>query len=240
MERRTADSESPSGAPLLLVVSGPSGVGKDAVIAGLRRALPSAFFATTVTTRSPRPGEREGVDYRFLSDEQYDRLVAEDGFLERAAVYSTSLRRPERRSAGSAEKGARRCRPRRRPGRRHHQAPHPRCRPRLPGAGIAGGAREDGCATAPPTPAPTSACASTPPRARWRRKAPSTTSSSTPKAGSTTQSPGSSTSSSWKNAAAAHGPSRSDHTVSSPFAYRPLAGNCSLERRETGYEFRLF
>jgi guanylate kinase len=80
--------DSPSSAPVVLVISGPSGVGKDAVLAGLREALPSAHFATTVTTRPPRPGERDGVDYRFLSDEQYDRLVAEDGFLERASVYA--------------------------------------------------------------------------------------------------------------------------------------------------------
>ena len=57
-------------------------------MAGLKRALPSAHFATTVTTRPPRPGERDGVDYRFLTDAQYDALIAEDGFLERAAVYS--------------------------------------------------------------------------------------------------------------------------------------------------------
>jgi guanylate kinase len=74
--------------PILLVISGPSGVGKDAVMAGLRQALSQAQYVTTVTTRPPRPGERDGVDYRFLSDEEYDRVVAEDGFLERASVYS--------------------------------------------------------------------------------------------------------------------------------------------------------
>ncbi len=73
--------------PIFLVISGPSGVGKDAVMTGLREALPGAQFITTVTTRPPRPGERDGVDYRFLSDEEYDRLIAEDGFLERASVY---------------------------------------------------------------------------------------------------------------------------------------------------------
>ena len=88
MPEERQNPQSPAGAPVLLVISGPSGVGKDAVVGGVRRALPSAHFATTVTTRPPRPGEREGVDYRFLSDEQYDRLIAEDGFLERASVYS--------------------------------------------------------------------------------------------------------------------------------------------------------
>lgn len=85
---RDGDSSSRPTTPVLVVISGPSGVGKDAVLAGLREALPSARFVTTVTTRPPRPGERDGVDYRFLSDGEYDRLLAEDGFLERASVYS--------------------------------------------------------------------------------------------------------------------------------------------------------
>ncbi len=91
-----ASPNASSSAPILLVISGPSGVGKDAVVAGVRKALPSACFATTVTTRPPRPGERDGVDYRFLSDGQYDRLVAEDGFLERASVYTHRYGVPRR------------------------------------------------------------------------------------------------------------------------------------------------
>jgi guanylate kinase len=74
--------------PLLVVISGPSGVGKDAVLARLRAADPAAHSAVTVTTRPPRSRERDGDDYHFLSDEEYDRLRAEDGFLEHAAVYS--------------------------------------------------------------------------------------------------------------------------------------------------------
>ncbi len=73
--------------PLLVVISGPSGVGKDAVLAGVRAAHPDAHFAVTVTTRPPRSREHDGDDYHFLSDEEYDRLLAEDGFLENATVY---------------------------------------------------------------------------------------------------------------------------------------------------------
>ena len=91
-----ASPNASSSAPILLVISGPSGVGKDAVVAGLRSALPSACFATTVTTRPPRPGERDGVDYRFLSEEQYHLLIAEDGFLERASVYTHRYGVPRR------------------------------------------------------------------------------------------------------------------------------------------------
>jgi len=94
-----------SSAPILLVISGPSGVGKDAVVAGLRKAFPSAYFATTVTTRPPRPGERDGVDYRFLRDEQYDRLVAEDGFLERASVYTHRYGVPRQEVDAALRKG---------------------------------------------------------------------------------------------------------------------------------------
>jgi len=94
--RNPQDPDVSLSAPVLLVISGPSGVGKDAVIAGLRRAFPSAYFATTVTTRPPRPGERDGIDYRFLSDEQYDHLVAGDGFLERASVYTHRYGVPRR------------------------------------------------------------------------------------------------------------------------------------------------
>ena len=79
---------SPSEVPLLVVISGPSGVGKDAVLARLRDMTSSAHFAVTATTRPPRSRERNGIDYHFLSNEEYDRLLAEDGFLEHAAVYS--------------------------------------------------------------------------------------------------------------------------------------------------------
>ncbi|MCJ7492480.1 MAG: guanylate kinase [Dehalococcoidia bacterium] len=100
-----ASPNASSSAPILLVISGPSGVGKDAVVAGLRKAFPSAYFATTVTTRPPRPGERDGVDYRFLRDEQYDRLVAEDGFLERASVYTHRYGVPRQEVDAALRKG---------------------------------------------------------------------------------------------------------------------------------------
>ena len=72
---------------LLVVLSGPSGVGKDAVLERMReRGLPF-HYAVTATTRPRRPSEKEGVDYYFLSEEEYDRMLAEGGFLEHAPVY---------------------------------------------------------------------------------------------------------------------------------------------------------
>lgn len=76
-----------AGPPLLVVLSGPSGAGKDAVLAQIRaRGLPF-HIALTATTRPPRGEERDGVDYHFLTEGEYDRLLADDGFLEHAQVY---------------------------------------------------------------------------------------------------------------------------------------------------------
>lgn len=91
--------------PLVLVISGPSGVGKDTVVNRLKESIPAAHFAITATTRPPRPGEREGVDYHFLSEAEYDRLLAEDGFLERASVYSSRYGVPKDEVTSAVEKG---------------------------------------------------------------------------------------------------------------------------------------
>jgi guanylate kinase len=57
-------------------------VGKGTVVAEVRRRHPEVWVSVSVTTRRPRPGEVDGVHYHFLTDEQFDRLVAEDGLLE--------------------------------------------------------------------------------------------------------------------------------------------------------------
>ena len=80
----TAGADPP---PLLVVISGPSGVGKDAVIAQMRDSQPSLAFAVTATTRPMRPGEVDGHDYVFMSSKQFGAMLAEDGFLEHAEVY---------------------------------------------------------------------------------------------------------------------------------------------------------
>jgi guanylate kinase len=72
----------------LVVVSGPSGVGKTAVIARLL-ADPRFARALTATTRAPRGAERDGVDYLFLSREEFERRLARDWFLEHADVYGS-------------------------------------------------------------------------------------------------------------------------------------------------------
>jgi guanylate kinase len=64
------------------VLSGPSGVGKGTVVAEVRRRHPTVWVSVSVTTRRPRPGEVDGVDYHFVDDGEFDRLIAADGLLE--------------------------------------------------------------------------------------------------------------------------------------------------------------
>ena len=66
----------------LTVLSGPSGVGKGTVVAEVRRLFPHVWVSVSCTTRQPRPGEADGVQYHFLSDAEFDDLVATDRLLE--------------------------------------------------------------------------------------------------------------------------------------------------------------
>jgi guanylate kinase len=66
----------------LTVLSGPSGVGKGTVVAEVRRRHPDVWVSVSVTTRRPRPGERDGAHYHFVDDAEFDRLIATDGLLE--------------------------------------------------------------------------------------------------------------------------------------------------------------
>jgi guanylate kinase len=66
----------------LTVLSGPSGVGKGTVVAEVRRRHPDVWVSVSVTTRRPRPGEREGDHYHFVDDAEFDRLIVADGLLE--------------------------------------------------------------------------------------------------------------------------------------------------------------
>jgi guanylate kinase len=68
----------------VFVITGPSGVGKGTLIRGLMERLPALELSVSATTRPPRPGEREGVDYHFLSAEDFDRRVGEGQFVEHA------------------------------------------------------------------------------------------------------------------------------------------------------------
>ena len=71
----------------LFVVAGPSGVGKGTVLAEFRRRHPEVVFSISVTTRPPRPGERDGVDYFFVSRPEFEEISRSGGFLEWFEVY---------------------------------------------------------------------------------------------------------------------------------------------------------
>jgi guanylate kinase len=71
----------------LFVVSGPSGVGKSTLIRGLMDTVPTIGFSVSATTRAPREGEADGVDYYFRTEEAFERLVQAGEFLEHARVY---------------------------------------------------------------------------------------------------------------------------------------------------------
>lgn len=68
----------------VFVITGPSGVGKGTLIRGLMERLPELELSVSATTRGPRPGEKDGVDYHFLSPEQFEQRIADGDFVEHA------------------------------------------------------------------------------------------------------------------------------------------------------------
>lgn len=74
--------------PLLVVISGPSGVGKDSVIQRMKERNLPFHFVVTATTRPARPSEVHGVDYYFVSHDEFAQLIEQDELLEYAYVYS--------------------------------------------------------------------------------------------------------------------------------------------------------
>ena len=75
--------------PRLTVVSGPTAVGKGTVVQRLRQEHPEIFVSVSATTRPPRPGEIDGTHYLFVSEAEFDALVAENALLEWAVVHGT-------------------------------------------------------------------------------------------------------------------------------------------------------
>ena len=87
--------------PRVFVITGPSGVGKGTLIRTLRERLPELELSVSATTRPPRPGEVDGVDYHFLSDAEFERRVQAGEFVEHATYsgrrYGTLRSELERR-----------------------------------------------------------------------------------------------------------------------------------------------
>jgi guanylate kinase len=90
----------------VFVITGPSGVGKGTLIAALRQRHPELELSVSATTRPPRPGERDGVDYHFLTESDFERRLAGGEFIEHATYaghrYGTLRAELERRTRGGA------------------------------------------------------------------------------------------------------------------------------------------
>lgn len=87
MKKSSPKGDYPTGGPLLVVLSGPSGAGKDAILNQMKKTGYPAQFITTVTTRPKRAQEKDGVDYNFVSSEQFQEMLNNNQFLEHANVY---------------------------------------------------------------------------------------------------------------------------------------------------------
>jgi guanylate kinase len=79
---------------LMLVLSSPSGAGKTTLSRGLLAEEPALTLSVSATTRKPRPGERPGIDYDFVSDGRFDAMVADEAFLEWAEVFGNRYGTP--------------------------------------------------------------------------------------------------------------------------------------------------
>lgn len=74
--------------PMVIVISGPSGVGKDATIARMKQRGEKFHYVVTATTRDKRPGEVSSIDYYFLTEDEFQNKISNDEFLEYARVYN--------------------------------------------------------------------------------------------------------------------------------------------------------
>jgi len=79
---------------LLLIISGPSGVGKTTITRGVERGIPDAVFSVSATTRPQTSADVEGVDYHFVTDETFEAMRAKGEFLETAGIYGKKYGTP--------------------------------------------------------------------------------------------------------------------------------------------------
>lgn len=94
-----------SSLPIVIVVSGPSGAGKSTILQLALAEIPNLRFSVSHTTRPPRPGERDGIDYHFVSREEFLRLAMEEKFLEWAEVHGQRYGTARSEYARAAEDG---------------------------------------------------------------------------------------------------------------------------------------
>lgn len=100
------DNRHMSERPRLTVLSGPSGVGKSTVVAHMRAAHPEVWLSVSATTRKPRPGERDGVQYHFVDDDAFDKMVANGELLEWAVFAGNRYGTPREAVQRKLDEGA--------------------------------------------------------------------------------------------------------------------------------------
>jgi guanylate kinase len=91
--------------PLLIVISGPSGVGKDSVIQCMKERELPLHFVVTATSRPQREGERDGVDYFFVSQDKFESMIARGELIEHALVYEDNKGIPKDQVQQALESG---------------------------------------------------------------------------------------------------------------------------------------
>jgi len=85
-----ADAPAAPAPSRLVVLAGPTAVGKGTVAAAVRTSHPEVWYSVSATTRPPRPGEQDGVHYWFVSEEEFDRMIADGELLEWATVHQVA------------------------------------------------------------------------------------------------------------------------------------------------------
>lgn len=90
---------------LLILISGPSGTGKGTVCDLLRQKHPEISYSISATTRQPRPGEQDGVNYYFYTKEKFQEMIEQDQLLEWAEVYGNFYGTPKQKVIDRLEAG---------------------------------------------------------------------------------------------------------------------------------------
>ncbi len=92
MSERRLETDTDDG--MVLIISGPSGVGKTTITRGVERSIADSVFSVSCTTRPRTPADVDGVDYHFVSDEAFEEMRSRDDFLETAGVYGKKYGTP--------------------------------------------------------------------------------------------------------------------------------------------------
>lgn len=90
---------------LLIVVSGPSGAGKGTVLAHAIANYPNLQYSVSVTTRAPRPGEKDGVNYYFINEEEFKKMLHNNDLLEFQQVYGNFYGTPKKKVLEKLDQG---------------------------------------------------------------------------------------------------------------------------------------